>query len=142
MGRTKYKDCECFLEYINVKDNLIEYKCLCYNKNFQKSFDFFARWKQYRFHNHDINILMSLLLQKGIYSYKYMDDRERFNEPLLPEKEDFYSHLNMEDISDADYTYAKRVCKDFKIKKLGEYYNFFLNVINGSKRYHTIHLCM
>ena len=71
-----------------------------------------------------------------------MDDREKFNETLLPEKEDFYSHLNMEDISDADYTYAKRVCKDFKMKKLGEYYNFFLNVINGRKRYDTIHLCM
>ena len=71
-----------------------------------------------------------------------MDDREKFNETLLPEKEDFYSHLNMEDISDADYTYAKRVYKDFKIKKLGEYYNFFLNVINGIKRYHTIHFCM
>ena len=27
----------------------------------------------------------------------------------LSEKEDFYSHLNMEDISDADYTYTKRV---------------------------------
>ena len=24
------------LEYINVKDDLIEYKCLCYNKNYQK----------------------------------------------------------------------------------------------------------
>ena len=23
----KYKDCECFLENINVKDNSIEYKC-------------------------------------------------------------------------------------------------------------------
>ena len=25
-----------------------------------------------------------------------MDDWEKFNETLLPEKEDFYSHLNME----------------------------------------------
>ena len=32
-------------------------------------------------------------------------------------KKDFYTHLNMEDIIDADYTYTKRVCKDFKIKK-------------------------
>ena len=46
-----------------------------------------------------------------------MDDCEKFNETLLPEKEDFYSHLNMENITDADYTHA-RVCKDFKIKKL------------------------
>ena len=31
-------------------------------------------------------------------------------------KKGFYSHLNMEDITDAGYTQAKRVCKDFKIK--------------------------
>ena len=34
----------------------------------------------------------------------------------LPEKEDFYSHLNLRDITDADYVHANRVCKDFKIK--------------------------
>ena len=47
------------------------------------------------------------------------DDWEKFIETLLPEKEDFYSHLNMEDITDADYVHAKRVCKGFEIKKLG-----------------------
>ena len=31
----------------------------------------------------------------------------------------------MEDITDADYTYAKRVCKDFEIKNLGEYLDFY-----------------
>ena len=52
-----------------------------------------------------------------------MDDCEKFNEILLPEKEDFYSHLNMEDITEADYAHAKRVCKDFKIKNLLEYHD-------------------
>ena len=32
-----------------------------------------------------------------------MDDWEKLNEISLPEKEDFYSHLNMEDITHADY---------------------------------------
>ena len=50
-----------------------------------------------------------------------MDDWEKFNETSSLEKEDFYSHLNMEDITDADYVHAKRVCKDFEIKNLGEY---------------------
>ena len=45
-----------------------------------------------------------------------MDDWEKFDEKILPEKEDFHSHLNMEDISDSDYTHAKRVCKGFEIK--------------------------
>ena len=50
--------------------------------------------------------------------------KKQCNETLLPEKEHFYSHLNMEDITDAHYAHAKRVCKDFEIKKLGEYYDF------------------
>ena len=33
-------------------------------------------------------------------------------------KEDFYSWLNIEDINGADYTFGKKVCKDFKVKKL------------------------
>ena len=32
----------------------------------------------------------------------------------------------MEDITDADYMHAKRVCKDFEIKNLGEYHDLFL----------------
>ena len=55
-----------------------------------------------------------------------MDDWEKFNETSLPEKENFYSHLNMEDITDADYTHANRVCKDFEIARLGEYHNFYV----------------
>ena len=61
------------------------------------------------------------MLQKYIYPYEYMDDWEKFNETSLREKEDFYSHLNMEDITDADYVHAKKVCKDFEIKNFGEY---------------------
>ena len=32
-----------------------------------------------------------------------MDGWEKFNETPLPEKDEFYSNLNMEDITDADY---------------------------------------
>ena len=31
-------------------------------------------------------------------------------------KEDFYSQLNMEGITNADYAHAKRLCKDFETK--------------------------
>ena len=34
----KYKDWDCFLEYTNIKGDLIEYKCLCCNNNYEKSF--------------------------------------------------------------------------------------------------------
>ena len=44
-----------------------------------------------------------------------MDDWEKFSETSLTAKEDFYSHLKMEDITDADYAHAKRNCRDFEI---------------------------
>ena len=45
-----------------------------------------------------------------------MDDWEKFNETPSPEKEDFFQS---EYITDADHTHAKRVCKNFKMKDLG-----------------------
>ena len=64
--------------------------------------------------NHDNNKFI-LLLRKGVYPHEYMDDWKKFNETSLPVKEGFNSHLNMEDISDADadYAHAKRISKDF-----------------------------
>ena len=53
-------------------------------------------------------------------------NREKFNETTLPKKEEFYSNLNMEDITDADYINVKRVCKDFEIKNLSEYRDLHL----------------
>ena len=38
-------------------------------------------------------------------------------------KKIFYSHLNIEDTTDADYTHAKGVSKNFEIKNLGEYHD-------------------
>ena len=36
---------------------------------------------------------------------------EKFNETLLLEKEGFYSHLSIADVTDADDTHANRICK-------------------------------
>ena len=54
-----------------------------------------------------------------------MDDWEKFNEVSLPEKEEFYSHLNMEDIADADFKHTEKIVKIFKIKNLGGYHNLY-----------------
>ena len=54
-----------------------------------------------------------------------MDDWKKFNETSFPEKEGCYSHLNMEDITVADYRHAKKVCKDYLMKNLGEYQNLY-----------------
>ena len=101
-----------FLEYTNFKGNIIEQKCLCHQRKFGKNL------KQqfcdtYKFSNHHNKFI--LLLWKGVYPYEYMDDLEKLYETSLPKKEDFYSHLNMEYNTNADYTLAKGVVKDFEI---------------------------
>ena len=65
-----------FLEYTNYNDDLIENKCLCCIKNYQKKFDenFKKRlFNTYKLSKHDINKIV-LLLRKDIYPYKYIDD--------------------------------------------------------------------
>ena len=55
-----------------------------------------------------------------------MDGCKKFNETLLPPKEDFHSNLNLEDISDKDYKHAQKVWDVFKIKNLGEYHDLYV----------------
>ena len=37
--KIKCKDCDCFLEYEIVKDNLLKYKCLSCNKDYANKLD-------------------------------------------------------------------------------------------------------
>ena len=64
------------------------------------------------------------MLRKGVCPYEHMDDWKKFNEILFSEKRCFYSHLNMEDITNEDYKHSKRLCKDFEIKNSGENHDF------------------
>ena len=101
----KCEYCDCFLKYTNFKDDLIEYKCLCSNKSYQQKFNKKLKERFFNtknFSNHDNNKFI-LLLQKGVYPYEYMNVWEKLDETLLPEKEDFYIHLNMEDTTDAEW---------------------------------------
>ena len=54
-----------------------------------------------------------------------MDSWERFYETSLPDKEAFYSRLNMENITDDDYRHAKRVFKKLNNKNLGGYHDLY-----------------
>ena len=37
--KIKCEDCDCFLEYGSVKDNLTKYKCLSCNKDYSNKID-------------------------------------------------------------------------------------------------------
>ena len=71
----KYKYCDCFLAGTKFKDHLIEYKCLCLNKNCQQKFDEKLKkgfFDTYRFSNHGNNKLI-LLWRKGVRVCKYFE---------------------------------------------------------------------
>ena len=83
---------------------MIKYKCLC-KKDFSNKLD--EKLKKhfkntFKLSDNDINKII-FLLGKGVYPYKYMDKWEKFNKTSLAEKEEFYSQLNMEDITDVYY---------------------------------------
>ena len=67
-----------------------------------------------------------MLLRKGIYPYEYIDSLERFNETSFPEKEAFYSNLNMEDVTGVDHRHAKSVFKSLNNKSLGYYHDLYV----------------
>ena len=67
--RSKYEDCECFIVYVNFKDDLIEYKFLCCNKNDWKRLNETLKkqfFNTYAVLKHDNNRL-TLLLRKGVF---------------------------------------------------------------------------
>ena len=67
-----------------------------------------------------------MLLWTAVYPDQYMDGWKKIHEILLPKKEDFYSHLSMENVTVADYTQAKRVCENLKIRNLGDYPDLYI----------------
>ena len=72
-----------------------------------------------------------MLLGKGVYPYEYLDSWEKFDERSLPDKEAFYSNLNMEDITGVDHRQAERVFNGIAIQQscaqnLGEYHDLYV----------------
>ena len=75
-------------------------------------------------------LIFILLLRKGIYPYEHMDSWERFDEISFPDKEAFYSNLNMEDITDVDYRHAESVFNGTALKNLSDYHDMYLLLAN------------
>ena len=50
---------------------------------------------------------------------------QKFGETRILPKEAFYSELNLEGISNADYAHAQKVWEVFGVKNRGEYHDFY-----------------
>ena len=124
----KCTDCKSCLDYMSVKDDQLIFRCFKCQKNYNKDFnkDLIKRFENtYEFCDREINKLI-LLLRKGVYHYEYMDSWGKFDETSLPDKEAFYSSLNMEDITGVDHRHAKRVFKSLNNKNLGDYHDLYV----------------
>ena len=66
------------------------------------------------------------MLRKSVCSSEYMDGDERLNETQLRIKEEFYSSLTVESITDADYKHAKRVWEDFGLQNQSQYHELYV----------------
>ena len=125
----KCVDCKSNLDYVRItKNEKLPLKCFNCDSYYKNKFnkDLIKKFKNtYSFCNNKLNKFI-LLLRKGVYPYEYTDSWERFNETSLPSKEDFYSHLNMEDIDDIDYRHGNNVFKVFKLDNLGYYHDLYV----------------
>ena len=59
---------------------------------------------------------MRLVVSNISIATEYIDDWEKFNETSLIEKEDFFSHLNIENIIDENYKQEKDFAMILKLK--------------------------
>ena len=75
---------------------------------------------------HAFKLNTSLLTRKGVYPYDYVSSLDKLSETCLPPKEEFYSKLNDEDISDEDYQHAINVWNTFGCKTLRDYHTLYL----------------
>ena len=64
--------------------------------------------------------------KKGVYPYNFMDCVDKFKEQQLPSKNDFYSLLTADGISEEQYQHAQKVWNTFGLKNMGEYHDLYL----------------
>ena len=120
-------DCKFYFGYMSIKNNQSNFRCFGCKKNYNKDFNkaLIKRFaNMHEFCDRDNKSI--LLLRKGICPYEYMYSWGRFDEALLPKKKDFYSSLNMENITSFDYRHAKRAFKISNNKNIDDYFDLYV----------------
>ena len=69
---------------------------------------------------------VELLTRKGVYPYDYITSTETLSETCLPPKEEFYSKLNDEGLTDSDYQHAINVWNKFQCQTIRDYHDLYL----------------
>ena len=117
----KCKSNLCFVRAINEK---LIFKCIDCEKEYEKELikELIERFANtYKFCDNDLDKFI-MLLRKGVYPYEYIDEWDKFNEKVLPGKD----NLTLENISEIDYAPANNVFKKFNINSLGQYHDLYV----------------
>ena len=69
---------------------------------------------------------LELVTRKEIYPYEYMNSFEKFDETKLPNRDDFYSSLKDEHVSDKNYDHALEVWHGSEMNAMGDYHDLYL----------------
>ena len=82
----------------------------------------YDKFKHTRFHMGSNDLLFS----KGVFPYEYFNSLDKFDETSLPPKDAFYSNLNMEAITDEDYTRAQKIWQTFNCKNFKDFHDHYM----------------
>ena len=68
----------------------------------------------------------NLIARKGVYPYDYVSSFDKLSETQLPPKDEFYSKLNDQGITDEDYKHAINIWNTFNCKTIRDYHDLYL----------------
>ena len=82
---------------------------------------------KFKYTTQKFNEFTELLTRKGVYPYSFMNKWSKFDVSTNKlEKKHFKNDLTGDEISDDDFRFFKQVCREMKIKTLGEYHDLYL----------------
>ena len=129
---------ECEMDINCIPNNMEKYMAFMLGKNliFLDSFKFMSTGLDklaenlpddaFIYTRKEFNEQFNLMKQKGIYPYDYMDSFQKFDEVQLPSKEDFFSILKNEHITNEQYNHAQNIWNTFNLKTMGDYHDLYL----------------
>ena len=66
------------------------------------------------------------VIRKGVFPYEWLTHVAHLDQTCLPHRDSFYSRLNSNGITDAEYAHAKDVWKTFGMSTMREYHDLYL----------------
>ncbi|XP_050535022.1 uncharacterized protein LOC126902042 [Daktulosphaira vitifoliae] len=79
-------------------------------------------------HTHKVFESLELVTRKSVFPYEYVDCWERLEETRLPPRDQFYSSITHQTVSEEDYEHGKKMWQHFSCFTLGDYSDKYLLV--------------